>query len=92
MKGPFSKWNKNTIINTIKDNGFILRDEYGGIFSFHHPNANRKDNFHLNYQIYLRRTMLLVCNGNVQISPSIKSHKQLDEYLKELSKVGDSMG
>ena len=82
MRRPFAKWNKDKIINTIKDNGFIFTDEYGGIFSFHHPNANKKDKFYLNYTLYLNRTMLYICNPNVRISPSIKSHKQLNEYLK----------
>jgi len=28
--------------------------------------------------------MLFICNPNIRISPPIKSHKQLDDYLNNL--------
>lgn len=79
---PFNKWDKDKIIDIIQKNGFIFDDEYGGIFDFHHKDANRTDKFHLNYLLYLRRTIMFVCNPNIRISPAIKSHKQLDNFLK----------
>lgn len=85
---PFSKWDKDQIIKMIKENGFVFENEYGGTFQFNHPEADRKGNFHLNYVLYLHRTMLCVCNPNIRISPSIKSHKQLNEYLKDLYENG----
>jgi len=85
---PFKKWNKNKIIDIICKNEFIFEDEYGGIFSFYHK--NRKNIFHLNYTLYLRKTMLFICNPNITVSPSIKSHKQLDIFLRNINKNIDA--
>jgi len=84
MLSPFHKWDKNKIINIIKENGFIFNNEYGGIFDFHSADANNTNKFYLNYLLYLRRTILYICNPNVRISQTIKSHKKLNEYLKIL--------
>jgi len=81
---PFKKWNGDKIVNIIYKNGFIFDNEYAGIFDFHHRDAGKGNKFHLNYLLYLRRTMLYICNPNIRISPTIKSLKQLDDYLKDL--------
>lgn len=81
---PFQKWDKEKIIDIIKTNEFIFENESGGIFQFHYTGANHTDKFDLNYLLYLRRTMLSVCNPNIKISPTIKSHKQLNNFLREL--------
>jgi len=84
LNSPFKKWDGDIIVNIINKNGFIFDNEYAGIFDFHHKNAGKDDKFHLNYLLYLRRTILFICNPNIRISPPIKSHKQLDDYLKSL--------
>jgi len=76
---PFKKWNKDRIVDIIRNNGFSFSNEHGGIFFFHRKNANNIDS---DYMLYLRRTMLFICNPN-RISPAIKSHKQLDYFLKK---------
>jgi len=91
MLSPFHKWDKDKIINSIKENGFIFNNEYGGIFDSHSIGANHADKFNLNYLLYLRRTILYICNPNIRISPTIKSHKKLNEYLKTIKKKEGEM-
>jgi len=84
LNSPFKKWDGDKIVNIISKNGFIFDSEYAGIFSFHHKDAGKGDKFNLNYLLYLRRTMLFICDPNIRISPTIKSHKQLDIFLNNL--------
>ena len=89
LNSPFKKWDGDKIVNIICKNRFIFDNECAGIFDFHHKDAGKGDKFHLNYLLYLRRTMLYICNPNARISPAIKSIKQLDEFLK--TKIYDKM-
>lgn len=79
---PFSKWDKDKIIQIIHNAGFICSEENAGIFSFY----IYENTFRNSYKIYLTPSGLFICNPNVRISKLIKSYKQLTIRLQTLFK------
>jgi len=83
---PFNKWDKDKIISIIKECGFSLNEEWAGIYCFYYV----ENKFSNSYILYLQRTSCYVCNPNVRITDSIKSYKQLKEWLMKIYNLRNS--